>query len=647
MKHALLDGKNQPSEKGQGLRVGELSMLFENGGLRYVRYGGLEVLRGIYSALRDRNWGTVPPVFSNQRLEQGEDALSLEFDATYQAGDIDFRAEYRLEAHPEGFTFRFSGKAHSSFYRNRLGLCVLHPMSTAGASAKIEHVGGAYEEAKLPVPAASAQPVLPFSELKALEHEAAPGLWARLEFAGDIFETEDQRNWTDASFKTFCTPLRLPFPVLVEAGTVIEQSVTLQMRGAVPQTHSGEDKTLRLGSRRFELPALGTEVAGHGQLLSGRELERLRALDFAHLRISLDLSEPLVEKLVRAVEQARSLGLGLEVALTVAEPPEAGLAVLRELLQAHKAEIARFLVYPHRAREMNHAPYLEAARRELGGFGAPLLGGTNGDFFFLNTYPVPPEAVDGLAFALNPQVHAFDNASLVETLEAQAFVVQEAGRLSGGKPVVVSPVSFKPRWNPYATAAPAPTPPGELPSQVDPRQLSLFGAVWTLGCIKALSKGQAESVTLFETTGWRGLMETEAGSPVPERFPSEPGGVFPLYHVLADLAEFKGGEAIETFPSHPLEFGGLMLRKGGKSCLLLANYSPEKQTVGLDGFPEIAWLRKLRDHTALASVTEPDRWRQSRTKPHAGPVELPPYAYVRLEFEGSPLPRGEGLGERA
>ena len=36
---------------------------------------------------------------------------------------------------------------------------------------------------------------------------------------GETFETEDQRNWSDASFKTYGTPLHLPFPVEVEEGT--------------------------------------------------------------------------------------------------------------------------------------------------------------------------------------------------------------------------------------------------------------------------------------------------------------------------------------------------------------------------------------------------------------------------------------------
>jgi len=36
---------------------------------------------------------------------------------------------------------------------------------------------------------------------------------------------EDQRNWTDASFKTYSTPLSEPFPRLVRTGDLVEQSL--------------------------------------------------------------------------------------------------------------------------------------------------------------------------------------------------------------------------------------------------------------------------------------------------------------------------------------------------------------------------------------------------------------------------------------
>ena len=48
------------------LRVGALSMVFEPqlGFLRYMTYGGKEILRGVCAAVRDPNWYTIEPQVS-------------------------------------------------------------------------------------------------------------------------------------------------------------------------------------------------------------------------------------------------------------------------------------------------------------------------------------------------------------------------------------------------------------------------------------------------------------------------------------------------------------------------------------------------------------------------------------------------------
>ena len=116
--------------------------------------------------------------------------------------------------------------------------------------------------------------------------------------------------------------------------------------------------------------------------------------------------------------------------------------------------------------------------------------------------------------------------------------------------------------NPYATGPAPPVPPGELPPQVDVRQMSLFGAGWTLAALKYLAESGVASVTFYETTGWLGVMEREEGCPLPDKFPSRPGMVFPLFHVLADANEFAGGRVLPSVSSDPLAFDGLVVRRG-------------------------------------------------------------------------------------
>ena len=99
---------------------------------------------------------------------------------------------------------------------------------------------------------------------------------------------------------------------------------------------------------------------------------------------------------------------------------------------------------------------------------ALFAAGSNAYFTELNRGR-PPIFPDAVVYSINPQIHAFDNFSLVETLATQATTVESARRLSGGKPVIVSPVTLKPRFNNVATGPIAPPVPGELPDQVDVR----------------------------------------------------------------------------------------------------------------------------------------------------------------------------------
>src|SRR5204863_6388794 len=111
------------------------------------------------------------------------------------------------------------------------------------------HVDGTLEKTRFPhyiAPQALVDrrihPVYPFAELRAMTHEVQPEVWAELRCEGETFEMEDQRNWTDASFKTYGTPLRLPFPAQVEQGTRIAQSITLTLNGE-GRTMSDEGRT--------------------------------------------------------------------------------------------------------------------------------------------------------------------------------------------------------------------------------------------------------------------------------------------------------------------------------------------------------------------------------------------------------------------
>jgi hypothetical protein len=187
-----------------------------------------------------------------------------------------------------------------------------------------------------------------------------------------------------------------------------------------------------------------------------------------------------------------------------------------------------------------------------------------------------------------------------------------------------------------ATGVEGRTEPGELPPQVDPRQMSLLGACWTLAAFKALAESGVDSVTFFETSGWRGVMETAAGSPLPGKFHSIPGGVFPLYHVLADIGEFRGGQVVVSSSSNPLAVQCLVLRKPTRTRILLANPTLKPQLAAIRRLTRTARLRLLDETDALEAMSEPEKYRTVRgkvRKPVAGAleVELQPCALARID----------------
>lgn len=557
----------------QRLRAGDLTLFFdpETASLRYLKAGGAEVLRGVYAAVRDENWGTVPFTLEKVKLEHHEDSFSLDFDSVHRRGDIHFVWHGRVEGKRNRLEFAFDGEAKTAFKHNRIGFCVLHPMSAAGAACVLEHTDGAREEGRFPEPVA---PHEPFSDLRAVEHEVAPGLWAVVTLTGDTFDMEDQRNWTDASFKTYCTPLAEPFPVAVRAGDRVRQRVSVRLEGTPPITGENETRTFTLLDDRKKLPRLG--VGAGGAPSSGKVLERLGELNLDHLRVDVQLGADYATNLRQKLMEADVLSVGLELAL------HTGAGDLEAFAEAFpQLPVHRFLIF-HENEKSTTARTLGGARRALAPFypDTPLFGGTDAFFTEVNREPPPVGAHDGLVYSLNPQVHAFDDASLMETLPAQAETVASAVYLAGGKPVVVSPITFKMRYNPNATGDSSLS----LAAQTEPRQHTLFGAAWTLGSLKHLTLSAASSLTYFEAAGPLGLMSTD-------------GEPYPLFDVFREVGARREAEVVGSISSHPLEIEGLALAHGTEVHLLLANLTPR---------PQVAQIERLANlsRRALGSVRE-------------------------------------------
>jgi hypothetical protein len=582
------------------LRAGPLSLLFSNGDLRQLRVGGVEIVQRIYVAVRDQDWGTVPVTLHDLVIDDHGDHFHITFTAIHRQNDIGFTWQGTIRGNTDGsLHFTMDGRADTTFRRNRIGFCILHPASAAGAPVTLTHSDGTRSESEFPT---LISPHQPFMDLRAITHEVSPGLQAEVSFEGDIFETEDQRNWTDASYKTYSTPLSIPYPVTAEAGTAIRQAIGVRLIGQLPAGAENAVTSQPLSviiddDPVAKLPAIGLGTASHGEPLSPSEAETLRALRLSHLRVDLDLNaQGVAETVARATQDAAALEAALEIALFIGDDVQAEIAVLKQAIEASKPPVARWLVF---AREAVVTPpgLVNAIRPTLQELApdAPIGGGTNIYFVHLNRNHPPADELDFVTYSINPQVHAFDLLSLVENMTAQPYSVESARVISNNRPVVISPITLRARFNPDALGPEEPTPPGELPAAVDVRQLSAFAAGWTLGSLSHLAQAGVSALTYYETTGWRGVMEREAGPVLPDKFPSQPGMRFPIYHLFAALAPYAGGDVLPVKVNEPLHIAALCVTRGDQRCTIIGNLRDSEARVAVYGMHGKITLQTLGD----------------------------------------------------
>ena len=392
----LYYGKDEPLPEQTQLRAGPLSMIFEAGDLRYIRFGKHEILRRIYVAVRDHNWDTILPQLSNVQIERDDDAFRITYDVANKMADVDFFWRGTITGDANGtITVSMDGEARSTFRRNRIGFCVLHPMDLAGIPCRIEKVDGAVEESAYPISIApqylidgEIKPVAPFNNMRAVRYEVTAGVEAEVRFEGEAFEMEDQRNWTDASYKTYGTPLSEPFPVEVPAGTKISQRITVTLKtqresSTETQDTTNQPLTLEISSADPRpLPRIGLGVASHGNPLNTEELERLKPLNLSHLRVDIDLTQPDYESVLRrAIDEARALGVSLELALFLTDAAAEELRAFATGVDRVDPPIGTYLIF-HKTEASTSAQWVDLARRYL--TGAKIGAGSNAYFTDLN-----------------------------------------------------------------------------------------------------------------------------------------------------------------------------------------------------------------------------------------------------------------------
>ncbi|MET0860600.1 MAG: hypothetical protein ABW091_06175, partial [Microbacterium sp.] len=368
---------------------GPWSLSLRGAELDDITYDGVLVVRSIRLVVRDEDWGTLPVQLDSTDLPAGFRAVGegSELTLSGRAGTRGGVCTWTLTLRTDGPALRVGARveATAEFRRNRLGLIVLHPPELAGQPFAVEHPDGSTTQTVFPEHISPHQPA---QDIRGLSWRTAPAgqggnvVDSVLRFSGDVFEMEDQRNWTDASFKTYSTPLSEPFPVELAPGTVVDQSLELRCTSAGGSAPDGSETptpvTVSFGpadaTRR--LPVVTTSVS------SGRVSGPPIPAAFGPLVCELDPGAANWRAVLdRAATEAG--GRPLDLRLIVDAAGEA-TSVLDHVREADLA-IARLGVFSRRTHISD--PVLLSDVRGLledRGTRAELLGGTRAHFTELN-----------------------------------------------------------------------------------------------------------------------------------------------------------------------------------------------------------------------------------------------------------------------
>lgn len=561
----MMDSPLPMIKNRQVLKAGVFSVGYQNGFIRQIHYGEIEVIRAIYMALRDQNWMTYEPIIENEKITQHEHSFEIQYDCFHELnGKRIFHWQVEIAGSADGVvSFETKGEALTDVLKNRAGICVLHPIkSTAGQPCEMLQTDGSHIKKSFPVMISAENP---FKNLEGFRWRCQYD-WYVLRFEGDAFETEDQRNWSDASYKTFSTPLEKPFPVLLKTGEKVYQKVMFQAESELLPSPEPNDRVIEILAlqKKSKLPLIGIAASTEADEIPERCLQSLLALKLNHYRIEVRPAAPSwEEKFTRDCNQAEKIKLPLEVALYISSITE-----LQEFYKTYlsiKPAIQSIILF-----SVNH-PTTEQSLIDEIVYIKPMLpgvkigAGTDYNFRELNTNRFNAESVDFVSYSIDPQEHTTDDLTIIENIEAQADTIRSARNIYDEfKPVHVTSLTLKKRFNPAATIAEDKILTNE--KRADVRQQTSFCAVFTLGSIRSLSMADANSVTLYQTIGKQGIL-------------SESGDPYPVYDALKEILTTDKIEVVHTVSSKPLSCDALLLTDNNSYKLILANYTAVIQTV--------------------------------------------------------------------
>jgi hypothetical protein len=459
--------------------------------IRNVTYQGAQMIDLLYTAIRPWDWSTLDPDEHSEVVEiSGENCLVTITDLF--AGSMQGKTVLTLQ--PNGkFSIDYQLTGLGKFEIQRWGVCFC--LHTGDWMRSTVNAGG--DKFTL-LKEISPQRVIDgvtqglFRASNDMHFIAPDKRELKVVSTGKVLEAEDQRNWTDNTYKIYSGSLAEPRPFVLEKGFTWEQRVEFQVTapaGAIP------DGSKIIAKEIASLPRIGVQF-NTDSLLPGDDLEKaLYILDIDHIRVN---EESLTSQKIATISKS---GLALETAL-LSSNTGAELASEVDHLSARVPAGSRLLIH-RQGRQIVQAsdlPKNETLNSYIPGSDAYLVDLHREKFEFGNA----------VSYSMVPTVHSSDPETIFKTLYTQKESIELAQKFVAPQ-VSISPITFSTRGNPetgHLRENRANFAQPEMAAQIK----NLSAAAWTLGSVFALASAGAYSGTWHELFGEHGVIYNEGSA---------------------------------------------------------------------------------------------------------------------------------------
>jgi hypothetical protein len=633
----IYSGTDESPQPERRFSAGALTLVLSDGAIRCLSWHGTEVVRGIACPARDANWATYTSVLADEKVAQSQDECEISQVRLVAGGAL--RVNLMFKGRSDGtFIATTEMSACGEFITNRAGFTLLHPLrDVVGTPLSIIHPNGSVASSRFPLLISPGQIAEGITGLR----YCVNGIDTEITFQGEVFEMEDQRNWSDASFKTYCRPLSLPIPYRLSAGEIRRQEIHVRVAGTpasnVASATASSAGTLQLQPSAGSVPQIAVAIDDDAiPDHAAQTCVRVMNPRILQLRVTPETAFRVCQCASKLIFP-RPPEIELEIIIPAIGDPEIFIASVAAECKKASLVVARALALPEsylRSYQpagpwpVGPAPQdlVEYARRSFPG--AEIGSGVLTYFTELNRCRPAAAMCDYIGHGVTAITHAADDRSVIESLEGLSHIYQSAGALAGERDYRLGVVAIGMRSNPYGSDVME----NNLQNRIamagaDPRQRGLFAAAWAVGAVAATEGHKVSSLALSALVGpfvaihrqevWaqRGYEESRTVM------------VYPIFHVLRFMSAMGGAPRL-LIRSAGNGIVGVASQDHSGIRLIIANLGTDISCVSL---PHDVEIRSLNADNFRSAIHDP-QWLDTGEADRGSKVALAPLgvAFVRM-----------------